>query len=101
VASDLEVSLKVQEILGMAASLNLFLFLFNLVPLPPLDGGHAAAAIYEGARRRVARLRRTGDPGPVDVARLLPLTYVVSAVLLLSGLLVIVADFVAPISLGY
>ncbi|MEY4347663.1 MAG: hypothetical protein RIS43_82, partial [Actinomycetota bacterium] len=38
---------------------------------------------------------------PVDIARLLPLTYVVSSILLLSGLLVIVADFVAPISLGY
>lgn len=101
VASDLEWTMKVQEILGMAASLNLFLFLFNLVPLLPLDGGHAAAAIAEAVRRQWARLRKKADPGPIDVARALPLTYFVSALLLLSGLLVIVADIVAPISLGY
>ena len=101
VASDLEWQMKAQEILGMAASLNLFLFLFNLVPLLPLDGGHVAAGIVEGVRARWARLRKKPDPGPIDVARALPLTYFFSAILLFSGVLVIVADLVAPISLGY
>ena len=48
---------KAATFLGLAASLNLFLFLFNLLPILPLDGGHVAGALYEGARRRIARMR--------------------------------------------
>jgi hypothetical protein len=47
----------------------------------------------------LARLRGAPDPGPVDTAKLLPLTYGVAAVLLVSGVIVIWADIVAPISL--
>ena len=101
VASDLAVPLKIQEVLGMAASLNLFLFLFNLLPLLPLDGGHVAAALFDGAKRGFARLRKLPTPAPVDVAKALPLTYVVAALLLLSGVLVIIADLVAPITYTY
>lgn len=99
VASDLGNIEKVQNLLGLAASLNLFLFIFNLVPLLPLDGGHAAGAIFEGIRKRIARLRNMPDPGPIDTARALPLTYVVAALLLSAGLIVIVADILNPISL--
>ncbi len=99
VASDLGNIEKVQNLLGLAASLNLFLFIFNLVPLLPLDGGHAAGAIFEGIRRRFALLRKRPDPGPIDTARALPLTYVVAALLLSAGLVVIVADIFNPISL--
>lgn len=91
---------KAASFLGLAASLNLFLFMFNLLPLLPLDGGHAAAASFEGIRRWWARLRGRSDPGPVDTARLLPLTYAVAAVLLVSGVIVIFADLVKPITLG-
>ncbi|MEN9923689.1 MAG: hypothetical protein RIS09_1203 [Actinomycetota bacterium] len=99
VASDLGGIEKVQNLLGLAASLNLFLFIFNLVPLLPLDGGHAAGAIFEGLRKRVAKIRNLPDPGPIDTARALPLTYVVAALLLSAGLIVIVADILNPISL--
>jgi len=98
-ASDQSIRAKAAQILGLAASLNLFLFLFNLLPLLPLDGGHAAGAIYEGARRKLAQWRKQSDPGPVDVARALPLTYAFTLLLLLAGVIVIVADLVAPISL--
>jgi len=91
---------KAATFLGLAASLNLFLFLFNLLPILPLDGGHVAGALYEGTRRRLARLRGRPDPGPVDVARLLPVAYVVAAVLIAMGVIVIWADIVKPISLG-
>jgi membrane-associated protease RseP (regulator of RpoE activity) len=84
----------------MAASLNLFLFLFNLLPFLPLDGGHVAGAIFESLRRRFAKLRGRPDPGPVDIARMLPVTYLVSLLLLATGLIVIVADTIAPISLN-
>ena len=91
---------KAATFLGLVASLNLFLFLFNLLPILPLDGGHVAGALYEAARRRLARLRGRPDPGPVDMARLLPVAYVVAGALLLMGVIVIWADLVKPITLG-
>jgi len=92
---------KVAMFLGLAASLNLFLFLFNLLPILPLDGGHVAGALYEGGRRQVSRLRRKPDPGPVDVAKLMPVAYVVAMALIVVGGIVIVADLIKPITLGY
>jgi membrane-associated protease RseP (regulator of RpoE activity) len=91
---------RIALFLGLAASLNLFLFLFNLLPILPLDGGHVAAALYEGVRRGFARMTGRPDPGPVDTARLLPVAYVVAAVLLGAGVIVIWADLVKPITLG-
>jgi membrane-associated protease RseP (regulator of RpoE activity) len=91
---------RIALFLGLAASLNLFLFLFNLLPILPLDGGHVAAALYEGVRRGFARMTGRPDPGPVDTARLLPVAYVVAAVLLSAGVIVIWADLVKPITLG-
>jgi len=99
-ATDQPLVAKVATFLGLAASLNLFLFLFNLLPILPLDGGHIAGALYEGVRRRVSRWRGRPDPGPVDMARLLPVAYVVAGVLLMMGVVVIWADLVKPISLG-
>lgn len=90
---------KVVMFTMLLASVNLFLALFNLIPLPPLDGGHIASALYEGARRGLARLARRADPGPVDTARLLPLTYAVAGFLLLAGVALIVVDIVSPIKL--
>jgi len=100
VASDESGEAKLAIFLGLAASLNLFLFLFNLLPILPLDGGHVAGALYEGSRRQFARLRGRPDPGPVDVARMLPVAYVVAVVLVGIGAIVIFADLVKPITLG-
>lgn len=97
---DSPITSKVATFLGLAASLNLFLFLFNLIPVLPLDGGHVAGALYEGSKRSWARFRGKPDPGPVDTARLLPVAYVVAGVLLAMGVIVIWADLVKPISLG-
>ena len=99
-AGDDPIEGKVATFLGLAASLNLFLFLFNLLPILPLDGGHVAAALYEGVRRWFARVFGRPDPGPVDTARLLPVAYVVASILLGAGVIVIWADLVKPISLG-
>jgi len=87
-------------ILGLVAGLNLFLFLFNLIPVLPLDGGHVAGALYEGARRQVARVRGRPDPGPVDMTKALPVAYAVSMVLIVVSAIVIYADIVKPITLG-
>ena len=99
-AMDEPIKSKIAIFLGLAASLNLFLFLFNLLPVLPLDGGHVAGALYEGLRRSIARVRGKPDPGPVDTAKLLPVAYVVAAVLLAVGVVVIWADLIKPITLG-
>ena len=99
-ASDQPFKAKMATFLGLAASLNLFLFLFNLIPILPLDGGHVAGAVWESIRRFFAKLRGKPDPGPVDVARLLPVAYVVAAVLIGMSVIVIWADIVKPITLG-
>ena len=99
-AMDEPLMAKAATFLGLAASLNLFLFLFNLLPVLPLDGGHVAGALYEGLRRQIAKVRGRSDPGPVDIARLLPVAYVVAAALVGMGVIVIWADLIKPISLG-
>ncbi|MDO5075800.1 RIP metalloprotease [Corynebacterium sp.] len=83
--------------LMMLASLNFFLALFNLVPLPPLDGGHIAVVAYEKVRDVVRKLRGLQPGGPANYDKLMPLTMAVSALLVGAGVLVIVADVVNPV----
>ena len=90
---------KVQLLLGLLASLNLLLFLFNLLPLLPLDGGHIAGALWEGARRQIAKLRSRPDPGHVDTAQMLPVMYGVALILIFVSLLTLYADIVSPVKL--
>ncbi len=83
----------------MLASLNFFLALFNLVPLPPLDGGHIAVVIYEKIRNALRRLRGLPPAGPANYEKLMPLTYFMAALLLVVGVLVMAADVVNPVNL--
>ncbi|ARE74250.1 M50 family metallopeptidase [Streptomyces sp. NPDC059558] len=85
--------------LNLLAGFNLSLFLFNMLPLLPLDGGHIAGALWESVRRGVARIFRRPDPGPFDVAKLMPVAYVVAGLFICFTLLVMVADVVNPIKI--
>lgn len=84
----------------LLAGLNLFLGLVNLVPLPPFDGGGIATTLVDAVRRGWARLRRKPDPGALDSARLLPVTYVGAALILVISVVLIYADVVAPVKLS-
>jgi membrane-associated protease RseP (regulator of RpoE activity) len=88
---------KVDLVLLIIASLNIFVGAFNLLPLLPLDGGHLAIVIYERARAWLARLLGRPDPGPVDFRRLVPVSVGVFALLVGVGLLLIMADLVNPV----
>ena len=87
--------------LMMLASLNFALFAFNMLPLLPLDGGHLAGAVYESIKKGIFRLRGKPNPGPADTALLMPITYVVTALLIVMSLILLVVDFVNPLSLGF
>ncbi len=93
------VKAKAVVLLSLLAGLNLFLFLFNLIPLLPLDGGHVAGALWEALRRWLAQLRGRPDPGPVDVAKALPVAYAVGIAMIVMGSIVILADIIKPLSL--
>jgi membrane-associated protease RseP (regulator of RpoE activity) len=88
------------SVILLLAGLNLFLGLINLVPLPPFDGAGIATTLYEAARRGIARLLGRPDPGAVDAAKLLPVTYVVAGLLLLMTAILVYADIVAPVSIS-
>ncbi|MFD2796184.1 M50 family metallopeptidase [Promicromonospora vindobonensis] len=89
---------RVMFFLSLLASLNIALFVFNLIPFLPLDGGHLVNALYEGGKRTLARVRGAAVlPGPADVARMTPVAYVVFLILLGVGGVLIVADLVDPV----
>lgn len=99
-ASDLSVENKIEIFINLLAGLNLAVGMFNLIPLLPLDGGHIAGGLWEGVKRAFARVRRRPVPGYVDVAKALPLTYVMAALLVVMGGLLIYADLVNPVRLS-
>jgi membrane-associated protease RseP (regulator of RpoE activity) len=90
---------EVTGFLVLLAALNFFIGIFNLLPVLPLDGGHLAIAWFEKARGWLyARLGRP-ERGPVSYYRLMPLTYVVIAVMAGFFLLTVAADLINPIRL--
>ncbi|WP_031521617.1 M50 family metallopeptidase [Streptomyces sp. NRRL F-5123] len=91
---------RIATMVILVAGFNLSLFLFNMLPLLPLDGGHVAGALWESLRRHTARVFRRPDPGPFDVAKLMPVAYVVAGIFVCFTLLVLIADVVNPVKLS-
>lgn len=84
------------DLLGLMATLNMALFLFNLIPLLPLDGGHILGALIEWVRKGWAKMRGAPDPGPFDTARFAGLSYVVAMAFIAMTVLLVIVDIVNP-----
>jgi membrane-associated protease RseP (regulator of RpoE activity) len=93
-------SQRIGTFLLIIASLNIFVGIFNLLPILPLDGGHMAVAIADEIRAFFARLRGRPRPDAINVQVLTPITAVVVVVLIALTLLLLVADIINPISLN-
>ena len=91
---------RIGTFLLIIASLNIFVGIFNLLPILPLDGGHMAVAIADEFRAFIARLRGRPRPARINVQVLTPITAVVVVILIGLTLLLLVADIINPISLN-
>jgi membrane-associated protease RseP (regulator of RpoE activity) len=100
VAANVGWKFKVTFVLLLIASLNIFVGVFNLLPLLPLDGGHIAVVVAERIRAWYARLRGRPDPGLIDYRKLAPVSFSVFLVLLVFGTMLILADIVNPVNIG-
>jgi membrane-associated protease RseP (regulator of RpoE activity) len=83
----------IADVLVFLFTINLFVGIFNLVPLLPLDGGHVAIATYERIRSR------KGRPYHADISKLMPLTYAVVLLLVLVGVTSLYLDIANPLDL--
>jgi len=86
----------ISDLLMLLFVLNVFIGVFNLVPLLPLDGGHVAIATYE----KVRELFNGGRPYRADVAKLLPVTYAVVVLMVILGATALYVDLVDPLDFG-
>jgi membrane-associated protease RseP (regulator of RpoE activity) len=91
---------KVAAVLQIVIAVNIFVGIFNMLPLLPLDGGHLAVVVFERARAWIARLLRRPDPGLVDIKRLIPVSVGVFALIVMFAVLLIAADIINPLSLS-
>jgi membrane-associated protease RseP (regulator of RpoE activity) len=79
------------DFLSILVLLNIFVAVFNMVPLLPLDGGHIAIATYERIRSRKGRRYYA------DVNKLLPLTAAVVILLVAIGITSVWLDITHPV----
>ncbi len=98
--TQLTISERLATFILIVASLNIFVGLFNLLPILPLDGGHMAVAIADEIRALFARLRGRPRPAAIDVTVLTPVTMVVFVILACLTLLLLVADVINPVTLN-
>ena len=100
-SGELTTSQRIGTFILIVASLNIFVGLFNLLPILPLDGGHMAVAIADAFRAFIARLRGRPAPAAIDIKVLTPITAVVFVVLAALTVLLLIADIFNPILLNF
>lgn len=86
----------IREVLLFLALINVFVGTLNMLPLPPLDGGHVAVATYEKVASVV-----TGRPVQADMAKIMPIAALVVVVLLFVGISALWLDIVRPVDVGF
>ena len=84
---------NIRMAIELFAIVNIFVGMFNMLPLLPLDGGHVLVATYERIRSR------RGVRHAVDFRRLLPLTYVVITIMGIIGVSSLYLDITEPLKL--
>jgi membrane-associated protease RseP (regulator of RpoE activity) len=100
-SGELTTSQRIGTFILIVASLNIFVGLFNLLPILPLDGGHMAVAIADAIRAFIARLRGRPAPAAIDIKVLTPITAVVFVVLAALTVLLLIADIFNTILLNF
>jgi membrane-associated protease RseP (regulator of RpoE activity) len=100
-SGELTPSERIGTFILIVASLNIFVGLFNLLPILPLDGGHMAVAIADAIRAFIAKLRGRPAPAAIDLKVLTPITTVVFVVLAALTVLLLIADIFNPILLNF
>jgi membrane-associated protease RseP (regulator of RpoE activity) len=85
IAADYAARGSVTDFLGLFITLNVFIAIFNMVPLPPLDGGHLLVLGIQKLRGK-----------PIDPRALVPVMAVVVSLLLILGFWLIYNDIVSP-----
>ena len=89
---------RLDALLLMIASLNVFIGLFNLLPLLPLDGGHLGILGFESLRSRIWRWRGRPDPGRVDLQKLMPAMVAFIVVMGSLTVMLLYAGIVNPVA---
>lgn len=91
---------KVNFVVQLIATINIFVGIFNLLPILPLDGGHILAVFCERVRAWWARIRRRPDPGMFDLQKLVPVSFSIFAVIVAFSLAVLVSNILYPVNIG-
>jgi membrane-associated protease RseP (regulator of RpoE activity) len=85
------------NVIYLLVLLNIFIGVFNLVPLLPLDGGHVAIGTYERLRSRL----KEGKRYHADVGKMMPVAAAVIVILVLIGVTSVYLDIVHPVANPY
>jgi membrane-associated protease RseP (regulator of RpoE activity) len=81
---------NILDLLGLIIGFTVFVGLMNLLPLPPLDGGHLAVLAWEGITRKT-----------VDVRKLIPIAAAVISFFVLLFIAVLYLDLARPIKVPF
>lgn len=91
---------KATFIMTIMAQINIFVGIFNLLPILPLDGGHILAVFCERIRAWWARKRHRPDPGMFDLEKLMPVSFSIFAVIVAFSLAVLISNIMYPVNIG-